>query len=266
MSTPVVEIFKGVSAALDVVQKVQAELNTINTARSIVIEFDNNTDLPLQMTGDHLDHGGYGPTLPPHYADPHKATMWSAASHDGGLFVGCEGSSTWAAGGIQLDIHWDNPFIGGNSCTATLSGANATRYTSFAEINGKDSANMRVQLFTSGAEFVSQTPPPKEMQSGESAQVSLSMKNTSLYTWPARSEFHLGSQPQDNTLWGLNRVALDHDVKPDEEVTFEFSVTAPKPLEWLGATWSIFPFEWRMVQDGVTWFGETSPPIMVQTH
>ena len=46
------------------------------------------------------------------------------------------------------------------------------------------------------------------------------------------------------------------DVHPGDEATFAFSIVAPKAA-------GRFHFQWRMVQDGVGWFGEPSHDIMV---
>src|SRR5205085_4404554 len=62
--------------------------------------------------------------------------------------------------------------------------------------------------------------------------------------------------PQDNLTWGLARVGLASPVPPGAKTTFNFVVTAP-------ATAGSYNFQWRIVQDGVAWFGETAPAVTV---
>jgi subtilisin family serine protease len=106
------------------------------------------------------------------------------------------------------------------------------------------------------AEFVSQNVK-SVMTAGEFTTVSITMKNTGNTTWSTGSNFWLGSQnPQDNTTWGFNRVVLPNPVPPGTTVTFTFDVFAP-------ATKGTFNFQWRMVQDGVEWFGPLTPNVAV---
>ena len=105
--------------------------------------------------------------------------------------------------------------------------------------------------------FVSQSVP-STMVVGESYQVSVTMFNTSSTTWTSAQLYRLGSQdPQDNTTWGFNRVGLPGSVAPGQQVTFTFTFTAPA---WPGT----YNFQWRMVQDGVQWFGAFTPDVPVE--
>ena len=104
-----------------------------------------------------------------------------------------------------------------------------------------------VLSWTNNAEYVAQSVPTT-MYAGEPYNVSVTMRNTGNTTWPAGSVFRLGSQnPQDNMNWGLNRVQLTQSVPPGGQVTFNFTVSAPGVGKW--------NFQWRMVQEGVEWFG-----------
>lgn len=107
-----------------------------------------------------------------------------------------------------------------------------------------------------GASFVSQSVPAT-MDAGQTYAVSVTMNNTSTTTWPAGGEIRLGSQnPQDNTNWGLGRVNLSASVPPGATHTFNFNVTAP-------ATPGTYNFQWRMVFDGVCWFGTQTTNVAV---
>ena len=102
------------------------------------------------------------------------------------------------------------------------------------------------------AQFVSQTVPDTII-AGESFDYSITFKNTGTKTWSSGNHYRLGTQAgQDNKNWlGTNRIGLPHDVAPGEEVTFSVTLTAPSEE-------GVYVIQWRMVQDGVEWFGERS--------
>ncbi|MEN8156282.1 MAG: NBR1-Ig-like domain-containing protein [Bacteroidota bacterium] len=104
------------------------------------------------------------------------------------------------------------------------------------------------------SQFISQDAPVAA-NPGEVFPVSVTFKNTGSTTWKTSDNYRLGTQsPQDNTIWGFgNRVALPHDVAPGEEVTFAADLTAPEAGDGYG-----YVLQWRMVQDGVQWFGDYS--------
>jgi RHS repeat-associated protein len=104
--------------------------------------------------------------------------------------------------------------------------------------------------------FVSQTVPTT-MTAGQNYAVSVAMQNTGSNTWTTATNHNLGSQnAQDNTTWGMARVPLPSSVATGTTVTYNFTVTAP----WTPGTYN---FQWRMVQDGVEWFGDFSPNVVV---
>jgi hypothetical protein len=110
------------------------------------------------------------------------------------------------------------------------------------------------------ATFVRQTVPTRIM-AGLSANVQVTMRNTGATTWTSggATPFRLGSQnPQDNQRWGLSRVALPvAQVPPGAEVTFNFTIQIP-------LTPGSFNFQWRMVQESVDWFGDSSPNVSIR--
>jgi hypothetical protein len=107
------------------------------------------------------------------------------------------------------------------------------------------------------ATFISQTVP-SAMTVGQSYNVSVTMKNTGSNTWTAAAAYGLGAQnPQDSTIWRTpSRVELPSSVAPNSEATFSFSVTAP-------STVGTYNFQWKMVQNGIEWFGDISPNVSV---
>ncbi|WP_363796440.1 RHS repeat-associated core domain-containing protein [Lysobacter firmicutimachus] len=105
------------------------------------------------------------------------------------------------------------------------------------------------------AEFVSQTfsDTSPTMYSGETRTLSVQMRNTGTTTWSSSRAYALGSQnPRDNGNWGMGRVYLPHDVAPGQTVAFNMTLTAPQVSSRMVG----YYVQWRMVQDGVEWFGQ----------
>lgn len=110
------------------------------------------------------------------------------------------------------------------------------------------------------AAFVGQSVP-STMIGGQSYGVSVTMRNAGGTAWTSggANPFRLGAQnPQDNTTWGFGRREVPGTVAPGATVTFSFNVTAPN----VGAA-GTYHFQWRMVQELVTWFGDFTPDVAV---
>ena len=125
--------------------------------------------------------------------------------------------------------------------------------------NGSKSFNCRVIVSqnaapASNAIFVHQDLPT-EMRPGKTYQAAIRMRNISGKNWVA--PFRLGSQsPQDNTTFGLGRVDVPGPIAAGQDAVFQFKVTAP---EMPGK----YTFQWRMVEDGVAWFGPSTPALII---
>jgi hypothetical protein len=101
------------------------------------------------------------------------------------------------------------------------------------------------------------TAPPPQMSPGQKARVSVQVTNRGSTTWTPAEQYRLGSQaPQDNLTWGVGRVELPGSVEPDQTVDFDFDVTAPQQS-------GRYAFSWRMLREGVQWFGTTTPVLQV---
>jgi hypothetical protein len=112
---------------------------------------------------------------------------------------------------------------------------------------------------TDQAEFV-QASVGKTMAPGGRRTVTVTMKNTGTTAWTKAAGHRLGSQnPHDNFTWGTNRVDLAGDVPPQGTATFTFEIVAPKDA---GA----YNFQWRMVHEGVTWFGAVTPNVTIDVR
>lgn len=105
---------------------------------------------------------------------------------------------------------------------------------------------------TRAAEFVQQSAPFPAAP-GQTRRVSVTMRNTGTRIWTSLDRIRLGAV-NDDTRWGPGRVPLPRTVPPGQQVTFEFDVTAPS----LPAR-----YQWRMLQEGVEWFGEPTPPTVL---
>ncbi len=150
------------------------------------------------------------------------------------------------------------------TCNAALRGspwnANADRATIVSLAAAASAALMLLPSIalaqSNGAEFVSQTVE-MTMIAGGKQTVSITMKNTGATTWTAKGGYSLGSQnPQDNFIWGGGRVYLrpSDSVAPQQAKTFRFTITAPR---WPGP----YNFQWRMLQEGVEWFGDPTTNV-----
>ncbi len=102
---------------------------------------------------------------------------------------------------------------------------------------------------------------PSTIQVNQNFEVSLTMKNTGSTPWVLTQGFRLGSKdPENNTLWGQNRILMnpnDSPVEPGEEVTFSTTLTAP-------ASPGTYSSKWQMLQENVEWFGEKCGPDAIQ--
>src|SRR5690348_10890520 len=79
--------------------------------------------------------------------------------------------------------------------------------------------------------------------------------------WYPGARYKLGSQgPQDNEIWGFGRIDLDgflQNVGPvPQGALIDFTATAPTVI-------GDYRFSWRMVQEGVEWFGTTTNPLVI---
>ena len=91
---------------------------------------------------------------------------------------------------------------------------------------------------------------PAAMTTGQTYNVSVSMRNTGSATWTQAAGYQLALVSQ-GINWGTSAAALPGEVTPGSAVTFSFTVTAP-------ATNGYDAFQWRMEQQGAGRFGEAS--------
>ncbi|WP_198119322.1 RHS repeat-associated core domain-containing protein [Massilia rhizosphaerae] len=109
-----------------------------------------------------------------------------------------------------------------------------------------------------GATYLQQSAIPTSMIVGQSYPVWLIFKNSGTSTWLAggTNPYRLGSQsPENNSNFGINRVGVGSDTSQGEQRTFSFNVTPTQA--------GTFTFQWRMLSEGYTWFGDYSPAVTV---
>jgi RHS repeat-associated protein len=148
-----------------------------------------------------------------------------------------------------------------------LSRQKAYTAASVAETYLYDGANERIARInpatnTSDDTRVLAVSAPASMNAGATATVTVTMLNTGTTTWTLAAGFQLGAyDPQDNTRFGFNRVSLGSgdSIAPGQQKTFSFTITAPVIPGDYGS-------QWRMVHNGVAWFGEPSGEKMISVN
>lgn len=95
---------------------------------------------------------------------------------------------------------------------------------------------------------------PATMEAGETYPVSVMVKNTGNMTWDESQQFRLGAiEDRDPFADTRQAIAPGQSVPTNQSYTFTFNMTAPTGP----AAVSSRVTDWRMVQDGITWFGES---------
>jgi len=103
------------------------------------------------------------------------------------------------------------------------------------------------------------------VMTGQTFTAHVQMTNTGNNTWTylASNGWNLGSaNPQDNFTWSINRAYMSAgaNVPNGSSYTYVFTATAP-------ATAGTYTFSWRMVKDGLEWFGNVcTQNITVYTY
>lgn len=94
---------------------------------------------------------------------------------------------------------------------------------------------------------------PAHLECGEVATASVEVRNVGGATWTRDGFYKLGAVDDDDPLFLGVRVRLGEDdvVEPGATHRFDFELTAPDEAGG-------YTTDWRMVHEGVTWFGETA--------
>ncbi|MBI4580186.1 MAG: N-acetylmuramoyl-L-alanine amidase [Planctomycetes bacterium] len=90
---------------------------------------------------------------------------------------------------------------------------------------------------------------PSTMIQGQDYPVTVTFRNRGV-VWSNGRSFRLGAVNDSDPFTSFNRVNLSGEVRPGSDHTFNFTMTAP-------STPGQYTSDWRMVRDGVAWFGAT---------
>lgn len=170
--------------------------------------------------------------------------------YDGNNYLGGDtnGADGWS-------MTWANVPNGIYSLTAKATDNAAATTTSPAVNISVTTAPSTIPL--QGAKFISQTIPTT-MTAGQVYSASVTMQNIGTAIWSTAATYRLGSESA-TTNWGAPRVDVPTSVPPGANVTFNFNIFAP-------VTPGVYTTKWRMVQEGVAWFGEATPEVAVSVY
>ncbi|ALN65148.1 RHS Repeat family protein [Lysobacter antibioticus] len=188
------------------------------------------------------------------YLTPANITLASNPSDSDGSISKVE----YFANGVWVAASMSPPF------TAQWNNVSPGTYTLVASAYDNknqhgNSAPVSVVVSTAEAEFAGQIVPVS-MRPGAVYPVRVQMKNTGTSVWRNGDGYRLGSSnPGDNYTWGMSRAGLVGDVGPGQTAVFDFNVTAP-------ASDGDYNFQWRMLKEGVQWFGSASANQVVQVR
>ena len=157
----------------------------------------------------------------------------------------------------RLEI-WKAKFLGVHTHTYTIADLTPLQPGTLIEFywaqdtGGIRNSDMQMALF-SGVRDQDNQARTFTVNTGAQFQLETRVVNniTSTIAFDPRLDFRIGSQnPQDNMTWGNNRWELGGSIPPDQGRNVTLNFTAPTQP-------GSYPLALRMVQDGVTWFGNT---------
>lgn len=152
---------------------------------------------------------------------------------------------------------WKAKFLGVHTHTYTIGDLTPLTYGTLIEFYWvQDTGGIRNATFPV-ANFVGDKSQDNQARTvtldpGVSFQLETRVNNVgSTIAFDPALDFRIGSQnPQDNQTWGTNRWELGGVVAPNNGLNVRLNLTAPtQPGKYL--------LSLRMVQEGVTWFGDT---------
>lgn len=209
-----------------------------------------------------------GPPPPPPPPPPGSFNLSVSKSGGGsgvvsgpGINCGADCSETYNQGALvtlSATVDSGSTFGGWSGCDL-VSGTSCT-------LAMNQSRSVTATFHTSGggggcqgdcAQYIPPQNVPTAAGTGQSFPVSVTMKNIGTTTWTGADQYKLGSQnPENNSTWGLIRVNVPTTVSPGQEITFNFNPTAP-------ASPGNYNFQWRMLREGVQWFGDFTPNVVI---
>lgn len=119
-----------VSAAIDAIK------HQVRSTRSAVLEVDNKySGLRLAVKSTSHAHGRFE-HVPRPFVSPDEVALFSSRDKSWSFGAGTAGSLVYTAAGIEFSVAWSVPFVGGNSCDATVTGPQGFRYWAYHSCAG----------------------------------------------------------------------------------------------------------------------------------
>lgn len=179
-----------------------------------------------------------------------------AGSQDADGGVERDFSVAEVAGAVRLEL-WKAKLLGVHTHTYTLTDlaplgpGTVVDFYWVQDTGGRRNAQFASALFTNVQSQDNQTRT-FSIAAGASFQLQTRVNSPgSTIAFDPALDFRIGSQnPQDNQTWGTNRWELGGVVQPDNGLNVTLDLRAPSQP-------GSYPLALRMVQDGVTWFGDT---------
>jgi len=193
-----------------------------------------------------IDHGGgYVST----YAHLSEASVTVGQVVCQGQMIGRCGNSGNACGSAcpqhpGTHLHFHIRFNGGAYKPEPMSG-----YTNFVGSGSYTSNNVLSCALVDDAAIVSHTIPA-QLTPGQQLNVGITVRNAGTTTWTA--DFYKLGAVEDSDPFAATRHLLNagETVAPGAQRTFTIPFVAPFST-------GMYTTDWRMVRDGVAWFGET---------
>ncbi|HXG67445.1 MAG TPA: putative Ig domain-containing protein, partial [Blastocatellia bacterium] len=154
----------------------------------------------------------------------------------------------------------------GMDATGAISGTPTTtgtynftvQVTDAAQTPAQKSFSITINSSSYAAQFVSQNVPSR-VTTGQQFSFNIKFNNTGSAAWSEADGVRIGSQnPPDNTTWGGNRVILPAGfvIAPGQQLDVAVQAIAP-------ATPGTYNFQWQMVKEGGSFFGDLSPNLEI---
>ncbi|GAP90893.1 putative crystal protein ET79 [Rosellinia necatrix] len=124
----------------------QSNFGTSSASRSVLSTVDNQTSRDLSRKDVHLDHGTWTENEYPEEIIPQKSKEEHQAESDG-FMTGTKGSVTYEIDEeLTVTFNFNNPYMGGNSFSATIAGTDASNYKVTADGTSADNATVTYTL------------------------------------------------------------------------------------------------------------------------
>ncbi len=161
--------------------------------------------------------------------------------------------------------------INANDVSAIIKTGN---YADPRDIYDKVLPEMVLKSTKADAKIISVSPSlPKHLAQGETVRVSVKVRNNGKVAWKNTSnnprKFALASVGNDTTFGATRAYIPDgKSVQPGKSFTFDLEI-APPPVAWTGKgkpTTTFFPYDLKMLQESIGYFGETLTDHLGSTH